>query len=77
MAGIGIAKKGLGLLGKKKMKKLLKKHKGQHVYIPITEKHGSIGFGKKAVDEAKAFAKKRQQDADALNKELGLDKGKK
>ena len=77
MAGIGIAKKGLGLIGKKKMKKLLKKHKGQHVYIPITESHGSIGFGKKAVDEAKAFAKKRQQDADALNKELGLDKGKK
>ena len=74
MPGVGIAKKGLGLLGKKKMKKLLKKHKGQHVYIPITEKHGSIGFGKKAVDEAKAFAKKRQQDADALNKELGLDK---
>ena len=77
MAGIGLAKKGLGLLGKKKIKKLLKKHKGQHVYIPITEKHGSIGFGKKAVDEAKAFAKKRQQDANALNKELGLDKGKK
>ena len=74
MAGLGIAKKGLGLLGKKKMKKLLKKHKGQHVYIPITEKHGSIGFGKKAVDEAKAFAKKRQQDADAFNKEMGLDK---
>ena len=77
MSGIGIAKKGLGLLGKKKIKKFLKKHKGEYVYIPITQKEGSIGFGKKAVDEAKAFAKKRQQDADALNKELGLDKGKK
>ena len=74
MAGIGIATKGLGLLGKKKIKKLLKKHKGQHVYIPITQKHGSIGFGKKAVDEAKAYADKIKRNTDALNKELGLDK---
>ena len=76
MAGIGIAKKGLGLLGKKKIKKLLKKHKGEYVYIPITQQEGSIGFGKKAVKEVKDFAKKQQKATDSLNKQFGLDKDK-
>ena len=70
MSGIGIAKKGLGLLGKKKIKKLLKKHKGEYVYIPITQKEGSISFGKKAVKEVKDWAKKRQEASKSLEEDF-------
>ena len=64
--GIGIAKKGIG---KAVLKKLLKKHKGEYVYIPITQKEGSIGFGKKAIKEAKDWAKKRQEASKSLEKD--------
>ena len=73
MAGIGITRKGIG---KAVLKKLLKKHKGEYVYIPITQKEGSIGFGKKAVEEVKKWAKKRQEASDSLSKQFGLDKDK-
>ena len=36
------------------------------MYIPITQKEGSIGFGKKAVKEAKDFVKKRQEASKSL-----------
>ena len=68
MAGIGI--------GKAVLKKLLKKHKGKHVYIPITQKEGVIGFGEKAIKEAKDFAKKQQKATASFNKKFGLDKDK-
>jgi predicted acetyltransferase len=64
--GIGIAKKGVG---KAVLKKFLKKHKGEYVYIPITQKEGSIGFGKKAIKEAKDWAKKRQEASKSLEKD--------
>ena len=64
--GIGIAKKGIG---KAVLKKFLKKHKGEYVYIPITQKEGSIGFGKKAIKEAKDWAKKRQEASKSLEKD--------
>jgi len=64
---IGITKKGIG---KAVLKKLLKKHKGEYVYIPITQKEGSIGFGKKAVKEAKDWAKKRQEASKSLEKDF-------
>ena len=64
--GIGIAKKGIG---KAVLKKFLKKHKGEYVYIPITQKEGSIGFGKKAIKEAKNWAKKRQEASKSLEKD--------
>ena len=64
--GIWIAKKGIG---KAVLKKFLKKHKGEYVYIPITQKEGSIGFGKKAIKEAKDWAKKRQEASKSLEKD--------
>jgi predicted acetyltransferase len=72
MAGLGIGKG----IGKAVLKKLLKKHKGKHVYIPITQKEGVIGFGEKAIKEAKAFAKKKQKATASFNKQFGLDKDK-
>ena len=64
---IGITKKGIG---KAVLKKLLKKHKGKHVYIPITQKKGSIGFGEKAVKEARDYAKKMQEASKSLNEDF-------
>ena len=61
-----IATKGVG---KAVLKKFLKKHKGEYVYIPITQKEGSIGFGKKAIKEAKNWAKKRQEASKSLEKD--------
>ena len=61
-----IATKGVG---KAVLKKFLKKHKGEYVYIPITQKEGSIGFGKKAIKEAKDWAKKRQEASKSLEKD--------
>ena len=66
MAGLGIGKG----IGKAVLKKLLKKHKGKHVYIPITQKEGSIGFGKKAVKEAKDWVKKRQEASKSLEEDF-------
>jgi len=72
MAGLGIGRS----IGKAVLKKLLKKHKGKHVYIPTTQKEGVIGFGQKAVDEAKAYAEKIRKNTAAFNKKMGLDKDK-
>ena len=72
MGGLGVGKG----IGKAVLKKFLKKHKGKHVYIPITQKEGVIGFGQKAVDEARAYAKKIKKNTDAFNKKMGLHKDK-
>jgi len=69
-----LEKKGLS---QSAIKKKLKESKGHYVYIPITQKEGSIAFGKKAVREVKAWAKKRQKASDSLAKQFGYDKIKK